>query len=488
VGPGSAPDYTIFSGTGNWTTSANWDPGIPGPNSEAIINGTATITTAVEVTTLTINSQLIIGSGGSLTVSGILTNSAGNSGLIIESGGSLIENNGVSATVKRDITNSTWHLISVPNNNTKASTFMHDYLQTWDEGSSDWTDIEDPETALNPGIGYGLWSVSGTTESIFAGALNTGDHDYNVTVSATSGLNIGANLLGNPYPCFIDWNGLQSELGSVYYWDGSAYVAYSAVGELGVGSRFVPPMQGFFVIAPSAKTFTLTNGNKAHSTPNYYKSASELADNTLVLATMGESYSDKLFINFNPASTADFDYQYDAYKLLAFTPGQSELYSFNGNKKLSIDVRPEREVIQLGFRNDQSGTYQIGISDFADINVAYIEDTKTKTYHDLFTGPYSFDYTAGESEQRLLLHFGTTSVPENGSVVNTNIYSYQETVYVNLADNTEGNIYIYNLAGQLVTAKESASGNVRIGLTSTGVYMVKVVTQKETLTQKVMIR
>jgi len=440
--------------------------------------------------TMQINSGklFILESGKQLTVSGTLTNNAGASGLVIESGGSLIENNGVAATVKRDISNSAWHLISVPNNNTKASTFMDDYLQTWSESTPGWTDITEPETSLIPGIGYGLWSVSGTTESIFAGALNTGDHDYNVTLEATSGANKGANLLGNPYPCFIDWNGLQSELGSVYYWNGSAYVAYSAVGELGVGSRFVPPMQGFFVIAPSTKTFTLTNGNKAHSTPNYYKSASELAGNTLVLATMGESYSDKLFINFNPVSTADFDYQHDAYKLLAYTPGQSELYSFNGNKKLSIDVRPEREVIQLGFRNDQSGTYQIGISDFADINVAYIEDIKTKTYHDLFTGPYSFDYTAGENEQRLLLHFGTTSIPENGSVVNTNIYSYQQTVYVNLADNTKGDIYIYNLAGQLVTAKESASGSVRIGLTSTGVYMVKVVTQKETLTQKVVIR
>jgi hypothetical protein len=86
-----------------------------------------------------------------------------------------------------------------------------------------------------------------------------------------------------------------------------------------------------------------------------------------------------------------------------------------------------------------------------------------------------------------MLHFGTTSVPENEKSISS-IYSYQQTVYVNLADNTQGDIYIYNLAGQLVTAKESASGNVRIGLNSMGVYMVKVVTEKETLTQKVVIR
>jgi hypothetical protein len=430
--------------------------------------------------------NLIIESGKGITVNGTLTNNAGNAGLVIESGGSLIENNGVAATVKRDISNSTWHLISVPNHNTKASTFMDDYLQTWSESTPGWTDITEPETSLLPGIGYGLWSVSGTTESVFSGALNTGTYTIPVTKSGASASNNGANLLGNPYPCFINWADLDNTWSAVYYWNGSAYVSWN--NNIGAGSQYIPPMQGFFIIAPSSGNFVLANTNKAHSVPNYYKSASALSSNTLVLATMGESYSDKLFINFNPEASNDYDLLYDAYKILAYTPGQSELYSYNGDKKMSIDVRPEREVIQLGFRNDQSGTYQIGMSDFADINVAYIEDTKTKTYHDLFTGPYSFDYTAGESEQRLLLHFGTTSVPDDQSILNTNIYSYQQTVYVNFNENINGNIYIYNLAGQLVTAKESASGSVRIGLSSTGVYMVKVVTQKETLTQKVVIR
>lgn len=479
---------SFVSNSLNWTRS----DAIQTSPAWAFTIGDATIvesTATVEDLMIEAAETLTLMSGANLTVTNTLGNDAGDAGLVVESDASLIENSpGVAATVKRNITNGAWHLISIPNNSTTANTFIDDYLQWWDEPTANWTDIIDPATALNPMQGYGLWNASGGDECVFTGELNTGTMTRAVSYTPTAQLdNDGANLLGNPYPCFIDWSNLDDFWGAVYYWNGTAYVSWND--ELGDGSQFVPPMQGFFIIAPTSGIFELSNNDKAHSIPDFYKSVSDSGlSNTLVLATMGEAYSDKLFINFNSDATEEYDLIYDAYKLLAFTPGQSELYSFTGDKKLSIDVRPQDEVIQLGFRNDQSGIYQFGIHQYADIPVAYIEDTKTSTYHDLFTGPYSFNYTVGDSEKRFLLHFGTTSVDENKPVSKTSIYSYQQTVYVNLDETVKGDIYIYNIAGQLVKAEESAMGHVRIVLSSTGVYMVKVITEKETLTQKVWIR
>jgi hypothetical protein len=246
-------------------------------------------------------------------------------------------------------------------------------------------------------------------------------------------------------------------------------------------------MQGFFIVTAANGTFSLTNSNRVHSTTLFYKSGSGLNANTLVLATMGESYSDKLFVNFNPAATEGFDLQNDAHKFLGYTAGVSELYSYTGDKKLAIDVRPETSIIQLGFTNTVSGEYQIGIDQIADIPVAYLEDTKTSTFHDLLTGPYAFSYTAGESDKRFLLHFGTTGIKETGKDAAT-VYSYKKTVYINMVDQSKGDIFIYNMAGQQVATRTSAQGMNEIKLPNTGNYIVKVISKNNTVVRKVFIQ
>jgi hypothetical protein len=177
----------------------------------------------------------------------------------------------------------------------------------------------------------------------------------------------------------------------------------------------------------------------------------------------------------------------DAYKLVSTTEGISQLYSYTGEKKLSIDVRPSCEVIQLGFTNTLSGEYQIGISELNSISKATLEDTKTATFHDLLNGPYSFSYTAGDDDKRFKLRMGSVGI-DNPTAETCKIYSYDKTAVINLPSQTKGDIYIYNLAGQLISVKESATGEVRISMNSSGVYMVKVVSKMETINQKIWIR
>jgi hypothetical protein len=219
----------------------------------------------------------------------------------------------------------------------------------------------------------------------------------------------------------------------------------------------------------------------------FYKSAKAINSNTLVLQTLGESYSDKLYIGINPGTTEGFDLQNDAYKLLAYTDGVSELYSYTGDKKLSIDVRPAAQVIQLGFTNTRSGEYQLGLQDIADIPVAMLEDTKTNTFHDLQAGAYSFSYTAGESDKRFLLHLGVSAVPEN-TKSETTVYSNLNTVYIQIKGQMQGNITIYNIAGQQVASRQAAQGLNEIRIQQAGNYIVKVTTGKNTVVKKVYVQ
>jgi hypothetical protein len=504
-GDGASSSYavTVLSGkttaqSGSWNTASTWSPsGVPTASQSVTILHAVTIdiTPTAVCLNLSINTggSVTVNSGQALTVNGTLTNSVGTGALVLESSASLIDHNtygnGAAATVKRSVPrDSKWHYISAPNAITTAGTFLNDFLIKWSEPGGAFTYITGINDPLEVGKGYGLWKNAITITpdpTIFTGALNTGNQSTGITNNAPSGTNKGMNLLGNPYPSYIDWGGLYSTYGAINYYSNGGYISWN--NDLGAGSQYVPPMQGFFIYsANSSGTFSLNVTKRTHNTQAFYKSANTLKPNTVVLATMGESYSDKLFINFDPLATEGFDLQYDAFKILANNAGVSELYSYSSDKMLSIDVRPESDMIPLGFRNTLSGTYQLGIDQVADISVAVLEDTKVGIFHDMMTGPYSFDYTAGESDKRFILHFGTTGIsdPEKAAV---SIYSYQKTVYINLIDQAIGDVFVYNAAGQLLKTQKASRGMNEMKLPGTGVYMVKVVTAKSTTVKKVWI-
>ena len=149
-------------------------------------------------------------------------------------------------------------------------------------------------------------------------------------------------------------------------------------------------------------------------------------------------------------------------------------------------MRPAQQVVQLGFTNTKSGEYQLGIQDISDIPVAMLEDTKTNTFHDLLAGAYAFSYTAGESDKRFLLHLGVSAVTENPKS-EAAIYSNLNTVYINLKGQSQGNIYVYNMAGQLITTLPAKQGMNEIRLQHSGNYIVKVVDRTNSTVKKVWI-
>ena len=460
------PVYWVGTINNDWSNYLNWTP--------SVVPGSAT--------------NVIIQKG--VTNYPVITGPAECFDIIIEHTASLLGNENLTingtASMQLNVTKGAWHFISAPNSSTLSGSFTGDYLQTWDETTGKWSYITATDTQLIPGKGYSLWSPgSGTASYTFTGTFLSGDQSQPITKNSNGLGNDGSNLLGNPYPSYLDWETLKA-YGAVYYWNGNGYDAYN--GGNGTGSRYVAPMQGFFIIAEGDGNFNLTDTNRVNiKESKFYKSAKAINSNTLVLQTLGESYSDKLYIGINPEATEGFDLQNDAYKLLAYTDGVSELYSYTGEKKLSIDVRPAPQVIQLGFTNTKSGEYQLGLQDIADIPVAILEDTKTNTFHDLQAGAYSFSYTSGESDKRFLLHLGVNAVPENIKS-ETTVYSNHNTVYIKMNGQSKGNIYIYNIAGQQVASKPAAPGLNEIRIQQAGNYIVKVISGENTVVKKVYVQ
>jgi hypothetical protein len=467
-----------------WENGQNWSTNtVPGGADNAIIPDVTNDPViasgiAADCKDLTVQSgaTLTIASGGSLINTGTITNSG-------------------TINMVRDLSIGAWHLISIPTTGITANTFLNDYLQVWNETTHAWEEIIDPATVLNANQGYSLWSTNpGPASYTFTGTPLTGNQSQAVTFteySSDPNAFEGANLLGNPYPSSIDWSLLDDTWGAIYYWDQSAngglgdYVEWN--NGVGSGSQYVPPMQGFFIVTTANGTFSLSNSNRTHSGATaFYKSG---ISNGLVLEAKSGNNTDELFLVFNEEATNEFDLSHDALKFTSGLDGISQLYSFGGDRKLAIDVRPETQSIQLGFENNQSGIYSIGIKE-SDVENAWLEDIQAGLEHDLRNGSYQFAWDpATGNEKRFVLHFTALGIEDPVALESdVNIYAVSRDIHI-LSEQT-GKVMVTDLAGRVLADREF-SGNTTVALPGNihpGVYLVVVTTGANVTTEKVFVR
>ncbi|MBK6965954.1 MAG: T9SS type A sorting domain-containing protein [Bacteroidales bacterium] len=408
------------------------------------------------------------------------------------------------AVVERSIVNSNFHLISSP---VDAVTFGDVFLpaywfEVWareyDEPSGDWVNRFIADN-LNVGQGYSVQMTTAPQTATFTGMLN----GYDVTrtlsnMNTSSDVNrVGWNLLGNPFPSAIDWDAFstgaydaqvavwdQAGAGNYIYWNGT-------VGSLTNG--IIPAQNGFFVkTATNGAALTIPMAAQVHSPMALYKDA---VANALELRANGNNYYDATFVHFNSNATADFDNQYDAFKLEGLETAP-QLYNMAAGYNLSINELPfeGNEVVNLGFKCGVAGTYSLNASGMESFNSStpiLLEDLKLNILQDLRLNPvYSFNYATNDSEARFKLHFkAATGIadPANSGIF---VYSYEHTVVINNTTNLNGEIRIFDMTGrELKDANMSATSETRLPLqVAVGTYIVKVTTAQGTVNQKVYVK
>ena len=424
-----------------------------------------------------------------MTVAGTLTNNTGTTGLIVNSGGSLIENTaGVSGTVKTNIVGGEWHLISSPISNAVSMLFLGKYLQELNESTNSYTDITTSAVPLTPAKGFAIFDATGFTAQ-YAGPLNTSDKSFNYTKSGLPGE--GYNLVGNPYPSSIDWD-LVVKPGTLNHAtyrhvNASTWATYNdGIGTPVSTEKYIAPGQGFLVQATGNGTLTFTNAAKAHNATEFYKNTNETISNLVRLQVTGNGYSDEAVVRFLSDATAEFDGNYDAHKLYGDVAEAAQIYTV-GSTPLAINALPQTSSVPVGVHVGVTGTFTIAATEMKDLKYVTLEDTKTGVFTDLSVKPYTFNFTAGENEQRFVLHFSPLAVNETESVCAT-VYSNNQTVYVNMKDQVKGDISVYDISGKLVSSKSGVQGMNEINISTTGNYIVKVITRDNTLVRKVFIK
>jgi hypothetical protein len=212
------------------------------------------------------------------------------------------------AKVEQYLEKDVWHGISSPVQDEVNGAYMWIYMIEWREPTADWLDWNQPTNqTLTPGKGFYVWAYSTSSQwpvspdsVVLAGTLNR--QDISVTLSVTgSSTASGWNLIGNPFPVALDWNGnaawnLSNVGATAWVWDPSAgnykYWNYNTGGTLQSGE--IAATQGFWVrsadtTGATGASLTLPASQRTHSTNDFYKNSGPIIPNQLKLKVQGST-------------------------------------------------------------------------------------------------------------------------------------------------------------------------------------------------------
>lgn len=428
---------------------------------------------------------------GQVTVNGTLTNNAGNSGFVLKSDAtgtaSLIHNtNNVPATVERYIsgTAEAWHFLSSPvaaqsisGSWLPSGTYGNDTgydLYVWNEATNCWIyklDITSPvnwntihpEANFIPERGY-LYSVQATNPTKeFAGNLNNGSQSFGLTFSSID-LNLqGFILVGNPYPSSVDWQAasgwtrtnLANSGGGydLWIWNPTAnnYGIFNSATGLGTNSvtRYIAPMQGYFVRAASAGNLTLDNTVRVHDDASAWKNAAINPEKfSLIVQSEADTSSDELLLLFGYPSD-----QTGAAKLFSPISTAPSIYLNSGDKSYSVRYLTDTidyPAVPVMFKAGSDGNYTLSCNfDDSQFKIVLLEDRKIQKIQNMKTTATShFSALKTDDVNRFVLHFGHVR-DDSKKEFPGKIYADDSRLIVDLTlVSEETEVFVYDLMGR----------------------------------------
>ncbi|MCD4744879.1 MAG: T9SS type A sorting domain-containing protein, partial [Bacteroidales bacterium] len=400
-----------------------------------------------------------------------------------------------------------WHLVSAPVSNAKSAVYLGIYLKYFTEPDSSWHYISALNHDLNVGQGFAAWAASwitGATTVTYNGSFNTGNQSpaglsYNVGLGAGDGW----NLVGNPFPSAVEWNNnwpTNNIDATIYVYDGISgqYLDWNRTLSDGtMPNGDIPPAQGFWVKAnESSPSMTIPHSERKHSSQGFYKSG---FDNVIRIKVSGNGYSDKLLVYFHDAATEEFDSEYDAYKLRGIIEAP-QIYTVSAGIDLTLNTLPPQSEINLpmGFEAGAEGVYTLkaeNLNIMTNANKVFLEDKQENKIVELNKIPvYEFYALQNDEPDRFNIHIimkkSDQDTLKSSGKDNIHIYSANSDVFIHLPEVINSHIFVYDLMGQLIKEQKGESNTLNIIRlnTNSGIYIIKVIDNKEIFSKKVFIK
>ncbi|NDP21552.1 MAG: hypothetical protein GZ091_10790, partial [Paludibacter sp.] len=412
TGGGLAANYSLANGnaTGDITAIPTTLSGNLG--TQALLAGSdiAVSSTLVVDNPVTVHS-ITVAPGAKLTISANLTTTNGITLQSNASGTATMLNSGTytgTITAEQYLgTARNWYVSSpvlVTNSPSNNITRYYEYVEAGNNDPSGqptgstvyWKGLS-TGTAMTVGKGYISQANAETTVS-FSGTPNNGTITTIFDLTRDDAKGKGFNLVGNPYPSYIDWSlvaGANTNLMSTAWFKtkktdiaGGTYtfasvnVATPLSLEIVANNanttitKYIPPMQAFWVRVKSGTASTnmsFTNAMREHrlNTGDVMKAPKLNERKRLRLQLINGSETDETLVYFDANATNDYN-DFDSPKMMNNSATTPDLYSNVGNERLVINglnAVVDNMELPLGFSLNAAATLKLKatqLSNFAE--------------------------------------------------------------------------------------------------------------------------
>jgi len=510
-------EFTWTGSTSNdWDEPSNWTGGImPGENSNIAVLASVN---APQISGQAFCNNLYINSGSQLSVNPSAIIEVKGNLSVLGTGKLMMKNTNTNKSSLLLTGNATGNifveypvmagqktLISSPVGQALSGTFINMYLRSYSEVNSDWGQYIVPTNDPLPMMqGYELYSLFSDTRTF----IGTPDNDSKTFVVSYSG--DGLNLTGNPFPCFIDWEDNTNNAwersaiaSAIYYPDpaGSGNMSVYLPGgddavSINNGSRYVAPMQGFFVKAKKQGSITVTGKSRIRGVND---SRNALRSNSIKFKlTDSNGTSDEALFRVLESSGYGFDNDWDAIKLKGNSGSPSIYLKSDGDINYAVSSIPSVNSsleIPLNIECNESGQFTIGISGAFNFEYRYpllLEDSELNKIVDLrYDSVYTFYHSPEMKPSRFTLKFESTAGDGEITDIQPEIQVMPGEIFLSGADKNRCTARLFSIEGKLISSVDGVLSNgikLSSGNQPVGICLLQLSNGNHTFTRKILTK
>ena len=498
-----APDTwnTLSCTTTTIWNGSSWSNGIPNKDIKAVFSGNYTSIGDLSACSLTINgtAQVILQSNHTFSIVREI-NVATTASFTIQNNANLVQinhvpNTGIVTLLKESapILRLDYTAWSTPVNNQNLlafspQTLTNRFYEYVTSGTTPTTAYSSVNPTVNSFIGAKGYLIrapnnwSSTVASSFLGNFSGTPNNDEYFPS----INIGFNLLGNPYPATLQAShfiGLNRTIETLYFWTHTAqavggiypvnnYASYTTLGGVAAAAGGQIPDgtikagQGFYVYSSENTNAWFHNALRYDVKNTQFFKTENLAEKNIFRLNLTDTNNayNQILIGYIPEATNGFDIGIDGK---AFETQNTMLYTLVDNKEYVIEGRAEFEnndVVALGLKTITAGYYKISLENFGGVfnsNTIYLKDNLTQSLVNLKENNYGFMSEIGVFNNRFEILYQKPTLNEI-NLENVIIFSNDNEIIIRSNKSLIKEVVIYDFLGRKLIKESSNQAELHL--------------------------